>query len=321
MTGSHQGPGSRQGVDGGDMVYLVPQEAILAYGSEAMTLLDAWNVLWRGKWIVMALTTLAAVSSIAYALSATEWYRAEILLAPARENSSQGLSGAIGSLAAFTGVGLGSTDTAESVAMLTSREITREFIEEENLLPVLFANVWDAAAGAWVTETGAPPDIRDAVRYFNENVRSVSVDRVTSLVTLRIEWTEPESAARWASQLVDRLNARMRMRALKDAEENVQYLRTELDSTSLVMLQQSIGRLLETEMQKLMLAKGNEEFAFRVIDRAQPPNTRSRPYRSLIVAVATMVGGMAGVLLVLLRHSLKAQRAARRVEASGPVHS
>jgi uncharacterized protein involved in exopolysaccharide biosynthesis len=113
----------------------------------------------------------------------------------------------------------------------------------------------------------------------------------------------------------------MRMRALKDAEENVQYLRTELDSTSLVMLQQSIGRLLETEMQKLMLAKGNEEFAFRVIDRAQPPNTRSRPYRSLIVAVATMVGGMAGVLLVLLRHSLKAQRAARRVEASGPVHS
>jgi hypothetical protein len=317
MTDSRQALGT--GRDGDGLVYVVPPEALRSYPDDVMTLLDMWHVLWGGKWTIAALAVAAAAISIAYALTATKWYQAEVLLAPAQDNTAQGVSGALGSLAALTGVGIRNTDTAESVAMLRSREFTQEFIEEENLLPVLFDDVWDEAAGAWITESGAPPDVRDAVRFFDDNVRNVIVDRTTGFVTLRIEWTDADIAADWANSLVRRLNDRMRLRALEDPEENVHYLQTEFSNTSVVTLQQSIGRLLEAEMQKLMLARGNEEFAFRVLDRAQAPNSRVRPQRSLIVAVSVVAGGMAGVLLVLLRHSLSAQRGAASASASHPL--
>src|SRR5690606_2767647 len=109
------------------------------------------------------------------------------------------------------------------------------------------------------------------IRYFDDNVRSISEDDETGLVTLTVEWIDPEIAAEWANILVERLNERMRRRALLEAESNVGYLQEELAKTGVVTLQQSISRLLESELQKLMLARGNEEFAFRVIDRAQVP--------------------------------------------------
>jgi uncharacterized protein involved in exopolysaccharide biosynthesis len=52
-----------------------------------------------------------------------------------------------------------------------------------------------------------------------------------------------------------------------------------------------------------MLAKGNEEFAFRVIDRAHVPKIRFWPNRKLIVVLATFLGGMLAVLFVLGRHA------------------
>ena len=69
----------------------------------------------------------------------------------------------------------------------------------------------------------------------------------------------------------------MRQRALAEAEANVKYLRREFESTSIVALQQSISGLLENEMQKLMLARGNSEYAFRIIDRAEVPRAPSKP--------------------------------------------
>jgi uncharacterized protein involved in exopolysaccharide biosynthesis len=106
----------------------------------------------------------------------------------------------------------------------------------------------------------------------------------------------------------------MRKRALADAEANVKYLRHEFESTSVVALQQAIGDLLESEMQKLMLARGNTEYAFRIIDRAEVPRSPSKPRLVLIVAVATVFGAMLAAFVVLLRDMAKNRAAA---EASG----
>jgi uncharacterized protein involved in exopolysaccharide biosynthesis len=58
-------------------------------------------------------------------------------------------------------------------------------------------------------------------------------------------------------------------------------------------------------MQKLMLARGNEEFAFKVIDRATPPKLRESPKRSLIAIVSMLAGGFLGVLFVFLRKAIQ----------------
>ena len=83
----------------------------------------------------------------------------------------------------------------------------------------------------------------------------------------------------------------MRQRELRDAQTSIEYLRAELAKTNEVVLQQSISRLIESEMQKITMARGNPEFAFKVIDRAEVPKRKSSPQRVLIVLVAAFLAG------------------------------
>jgi len=86
-------------------------------------------------------------------------------------------------------------------------------------------------------------------------------------------------------------------------------LRHEYENTPIVALQQSISALMESEMQKLMVARGNSEYSFRIIDRAEVPRGKSKPRTTLIVAVATFFGGMLSVFLVLVREMVRNRKA------------
>ena len=268
------------------------------------SLLDLWIILWRRKWWIVGLTSLFIALSIPYAYMQVEWYRANVLLAPSEKKSTSGITGQLGGLAALAGVTVGG-DNAESLAILQSREFAAAFIEEQNLLTVLYADKWDPQSRSWIT---VEPDMRDAVEYFNKNVTSVNKDSTSGLVTLMVQWTDPQLAAAWADLLVRQLNEHLRQRALVEAESNVAYLQSELSKTNVMTLQQSIGRLLEAELQKVMLARGNEEFAFRVIDKAQVPKKRFKPNRTLIVVLAAFLGGMLSVLIVFASHAVRTAR-------------
>lgn len=289
------------------IVYVIPDRAILASTDDEISLRELWRILWRGKWIIIAVTALFATGSVAYALLATEWYRAEVLLAPVEQRSTPTLGGQLGGLVALAGVSVGGGDSAESLAVLRSKDFARAFIEEFQLMPVLFADDWDPELNSWrAGDDDDAPDIRDGVRYFRESILKAQESLDTGLVTMSVEWTDPVIAAKWAETLVRRLNDRLRERALQEAETNVAYLQSEVAQTSLVTLQQSIGRLLEGELQKLMLARGNAEFAFRVVDAPEVPKERVRPKRTMIAIAGTMLGGILGIVWVFILNAARA---------------
>jgi uncharacterized protein involved in exopolysaccharide biosynthesis len=265
------------------------------------------ELLWSSKWTIATSSAICGVIAIVYVLAASSWYRADVLLAPADAKAAQGLSGQLGSLgglASLAGLNFGSANSAnnEALAVLQSREFAKEFLEEENVLPEIYAKQRNFIRRYLMfAQRDKGPDIRDAIKYFQDDVLSVEQDKKTNLVTLAVEWTDAEKAAAWANILADRLNDRMRQRALREAETNTKYLRDELQSATIVTLQQSLGRLLEVELQKLMIARGNKEFSFRVIDRAVPPKRRARPKRTLIVAASIVIGGGAAMFMLLIR--------------------
>jgi uncharacterized protein involved in exopolysaccharide biosynthesis len=239
LQSAREGSGER-------VVYVMPEHP-LGTTDDEISLRDLWNILWRGKWIIVAITAVFAVGSVWFALASEEWYRAETVLAPADERSTPALGGQLGGLAALAGVSVGGGDTSEAIAVLRSRELTREFIEANDLVTVFFAEQWDDANKVWIgDDPSRRPDVRSAVKYFHENVFIVDQELQTGLVTLAIEWKDPEYAARWATELVERANETLRERALREAQKNVAYLQEELAKTSVLPLQQSIGRLLES---------------------------------------------------------------------------
>ena len=270
-----------------------------------ITLSRIWSVVWRDKWLIVALTGLSGLLAIAYALLATEWYRADVLLVPAQQDAMSGFGEQLGGLAALAGMAAAPSDVSksEAIAVLQSRAFAREFIADNRL--VLAFNGGSPVAGMSDAE---PADMREAVRFFHENVLRVSEDRDTGHVSLSVEWTDPALASSWANALVARINERMRQRALKEAEANVEYLQAELETNKLAPIQQSIGRLLETELQKLMLARGREDYSFRIVDPATPPDRRARPKRTLIVVSATFLGGVLALLVVFARNAFSKRR-------------
>lgn len=256
---------------------------------------DVWS-----RWKLILSVALGTAAVVAVAVQwLPSWYSAEVLLAPAEEKKALSLPGALGGLASLAGFSIGGSGSGEALAVLQSRELAREFIGSEELLPVLFASKWNAASKTWKSsDPERQPDMRDAVRYFDRSIRTVTEDRKTKLVKLQIEWKDPALAAAWANKLPLLLNAHMRDRAIDEAELNLRYLRGELASASEVVLKQAIARLIESEMQKLMLARGAVEFAFKVIDRAEIPKRKSWPPRLLIVLSAFLMSG--GLVMAFL---------------------
>lgn len=282
------------------IVYVLRTDDHLPEQVEQVNIVVLGQILWRGKWPIIVTTIIFAVLAIVFSLNATKWYRAETLLVAVEDNSAGATPqfGNLSGLASLAGISIRSGDSSvEPIAVLQSREFIRDFIHHLNLAPVFE----ESAAASWYQDS-SEYDLRDAVEFFQENVLRVHLDDNSGLVTVTIEWIDPAVAAEWANLLVMRLNNRLRERSLREAELNISFLREELVGANVIVLQQSIARLLEVEMQKAMLARVNEEFAFRVIDTAEAPKRRFWPKRTQIVMLAVVIGALLSSLFVLVRH-------------------
>ena len=272
-------------------------------GGTVATVFPALADLWAARWTIVICTLVFGAAGATYSLLAESKYRAQITLLPVESKGSQGLAsqlGALGGLAGLAGLNLGNGSKAEPMAVLGSRQFARSFIEDEKLLTVLLADKWDAGAGKWKKQGAAQPDIRDAVEFFEKSVRKIGEDRKSGLVVLSIEWRNGEQAAKWANQLAERINDQMRDRAVADATRTIDYLRGELRTADQVALQQSISRLLESQMQQLMMARGNPEYAFRIVDAASSPKRRFFPQRVLLTLGSLLLGALLGIAWALL---------------------
>jgi uncharacterized protein involved in exopolysaccharide biosynthesis len=273
---------------------------------------DLLRMVWRGRWTVVAVALAFAAAGIAYAVLGTRWYRAEVLMVPAKDRGMDGLMSQFGGLASLAGINLGASDDAEPMAVLKSRGFVQGFIEEHKLETVLLAHKWDAARGTWKGDEEKWPDIRDAVDFFDRKVRRVVEDRKTGVITLAVEWKDPAAAAQWANALAARLNDRMRSRAIAESTENVRYLKQEIATNDLVALQQPMGKLLELELQQLMLARNNKQYSFRIVDTARVPKKPVRPQKVAVVAISLLLGALFGALALFVSGWIRAEAAPSR---------
>ena len=276
-------------------------------------LVEVLRVLRRRWWVLALCIVLAAAAGVAYALTAPRLYRAEALLAPASEDRAGGLGGGdlakfaaqFSGLASIAGLGGSGAGTSKeiTIATLNSRGFQEQLIRDLGLMQVFFADRWNPQTRSYSPSwTGAVPSIDDAIKFLNERVFELAEDRKTGLMRVRIDWYDREVAARWANEIVARINQKMRAQAIAESRRSLDFLNEELKKTSNVEVQRSIYGLIESQVNRIMLANVREQYAFKVIDPAVAPSERNsiKPRRSRIVLIATATGGLLGALLVFL---------------------
>lgn len=281
-------------------VYLVPVAVGAMPGSvdlsrSVATLIDSW------RWMLLALIVGAAAGyggSYIFKL----WYRSTVVTmsAPEDRNASALTQAAaqFGGLASLAGIRLPSSGTTrtEALATLKAKGFAAEFISKRRLLPLLFAHQWDAQKNTWSVPLQDVPTLDDAVELFERRVLNVKEDPKTGLIEVVIDWRDRNLAASWANDLVVEANARVRNRAIDEAQRSLRFLNAELERSQLVETRQAISRLIESQVNSVTLANSREQYALIVIDPAQPSgfDRYVRPNRLAFAAF----GALALVLLV-----------------------
>jgi uncharacterized protein involved in exopolysaccharide biosynthesis len=280
---------------------------------ELSELISATRRLW---WLVLLIGVLCTAIATVVAFSLTPIYRVEVLVTAADDDTKGGLAqlvGGLGGVAAMAGIDVGGKSNVEvSLATLSSQRFTSAFIQDYGLLPDLFPTKWDRERSQWISnDPSEVPTIFEAVREFDKGVRSVSRDRRTGLIRVAIEWKDREKAAKWANELINRVNETARRQAIEESTRSIEYLNKELAKTTVVGMQQAIHRLIEVQVNKIMLANVRQEYAFKVIDPAVAPDAKFkvRPKRLYIMIFGAFIGGMLGIVAVLARVMLSRNRA------------
>ena len=276
------------------------------YSYQPLSVVDLLGILFREKIVVIASTLLGSILAITYALNAPLIYRSELLMVSATggDSSLASLAGQFGGLASMAGVSLGGDNTStgeteKNLAILTSRTFTGTYLNENNLLPVLFAEDWDEKNNEW-KDGGEPPSVMTAYVTASKML-SLNIDPTTGLIKFGIEFTDPQFAATYANGMIARLNEYIRNQVIDETQENIKYLEEQIQKTSFVNAQGVLYGLIEEQTKNIMLASVREEYAFQVIDPAVVPELRIRPKRRSIVVTGFIMGLMGGLVLVFLK--------------------
>jgi len=294
--------------------------------SDEIDLMELWQAIWSQKIKIILTTFVFAVAAVMYALSQPNLYKSEALLAPAEAEQGGGklaaLAGQFGGLASLAGVDLGGAgggSTEEAMAILESRQFITQFVRENDLLVPLFAlqpvaftkgveispEIYNEQTQQWVREVKPPytkePTDWEIHKSFKE-ILSVATDKTSGLITVSIEWYNPEQAQQWVTLLVEKINAQMKKRDVDEAKKSIAFIKEKINEVSLVDMQAIFYGLIESHGRTIMLAEVRDEYAFRTIDPAVVPLEKSKPKRALICVLGTLLGGMLGVLWALIGH-------------------
>jgi uncharacterized protein involved in exopolysaccharide biosynthesis len=270
----------------------------------------------RAKVLLICLMLALAVGGALLGYLRPKEYEATTVLMPATPSGSSSALGGLaqlasdygGGLASLAGMGLpGSSARDEAIAVLQSELLTQRYIEQNRLLPVLYAAKWDSATGTWkVRDPKKIPTLWLANRYFKSTIRTVIDDKKTGTIDMTIKWKNPQQAADWANGLVQLANSYLRNKEIQEAESNIAYLNGLVAKTNVVQEQEVIYALMQQQIEKAMIARDREEYALKVVDPAFAPDKPASAGPMLMGILGLTLGVFFGVVIVFIRRALRA---------------
>jgi uncharacterized protein involved in exopolysaccharide biosynthesis len=297
-----------------NLIMAVAQQHHTNFPEEDIRIRDLLTDLRNSKILALCLVGALTLAGVVYGVFRTPKYVASTVLMPVSNNGGtqaigglSSLASRYSSLASLAGINLpGGSAGAADIAVLSSELLTRQFVQKNNLLPVLFPKLWNPEQHKWKTNNPERvPSLWDAYRLFKRKIRQVTHDKKTGLIRLSITWKNPKVAAKWANELVALANNHLRQQAIDVAQRNIAYLQDQLKKAKLVEVQYAISSLLEEQINREMVARGRKEYALKVVDPAFAPGRPSTSGPILLGTLGFLSGCLLSVLVVFVRRVLR----------------
>lgn len=280
---------------------------------DEINLLDLLLVLARHKKMIAKVTVVAALLAVGISLLMTNIYTgtAKILPPQQSQSSASAMLSQLGGLAGMAGSSLGIKNPNDLyVAMLKSRNIMEKIAKRFNLQKIYEQE----------TLTGTLKVL--------EGSTDISSGK-DGVITVEVSDKDPQLAANMANAFIEELDKLMQTYSLTDASQKRtffdQQLRQAKDkltdaelvldktpNTSLEYLnalrnlkyQEAVWGILANQFEMAKLDEAKDYPLIQILDKATPPEKKSKPKRSLIVILATLVAFFLAVIWAFISEAL-----------------
>jgi uncharacterized protein involved in exopolysaccharide biosynthesis len=166
-------------------------------------------------------------------------------------------------------------------------------------------NIYDSQSNVWVRDVEFPkksvPSNQEAFEIYKE-ILSINRDEKTSFVKISIEHQSPFIAKEWIEIILKNINESMSEIDRKYAQNAIDFLKMQYSETNIQSLRIGISKLLETQMQTLMLSSSENDYIFKVLDSPVVPEKKFSPNRLIILFAGTIFGFVISFLIVFAQY-------------------
>ncbi|MDC3239531.1 hypothetical protein OAU43_00175 [Gammaproteobacteria bacterium] len=252
---------------------------------EDLSLLDLTSLILIYKKIYYFLIPIFIVVSVFIALSIPRYYESSVLMVSNTNSASNGslgslIGGVFGSSSSNLDISSSKPSKETAIAILQSKRFIESYIDENNLMPVIFS-------GLDMKKEDKEFDLSDGYEAIGSALE-IYYDS-GPLIQMTVTWSEPAFAAQLANGMIQTVNEFIRQEAILESRKSISFLEEQLGSKD-ANTNQILSKLIETQMQSMVLASVREQYMFKVIDPAVQPKNPSGPSRRLIVLVAALMG-------------------------------
>ncbi len=298
---------------------------------DEIDLRELFQVIWKGAKLIILTTSAVAIGSVVLALLLSNYYQSQSILMVGSDSQKQGLLSQYSGVASMMGVQLPSSSgegkAMQAIELIQSRKFVKHLIEFENILPSIMASksfdsgskqlifneeTYDSETKTWKREPNKngiiKPTYLEAHQVYIGSLMSISQDKETGFILIDVEHLSPVFAKEFLELIIREADTLLREKDLEESSQALKYLKSQLANTSFAAIRESIHVLMERQLQTQMMAKISNEYILEVIEPPFVPEEKSRPHKSMIVILATIIGGFLSVWFVIARHYLFRKR-------------
>lgn len=266
------------------------QEAEITLGELVVVLLAAWRKL-------LATSFSIGLAVLLLMFTRPNYYRASAIISPTGDEKKP--LGALGALAAV-GLDLGGPAKIEDLeSLFRSHDLTALVFSRHNIWSEVLGDRYDPhtqriRSGIFDrlsrTAESGPPNDWDAIRCAEKYLGTLASKKAGTL-TISFESFSATGATQIIDYYLDEAKNHLQDDALKRAQRNKKFLENQIAITTDALARDRLFVLLGQEIEKEMMARNREEFAFRIIDSPRVPDRKAGPKR-LLIALAAAIGAL-----------------------------
>ena len=288
---------------------------------------DFIHLIWSKKILIIGISLTSLFIAILISLLIPNQYTSTAILAPKnQEDSLTSKLSNYSAIANFSGITIPndkSNLSTEALERIKSFEFfSKHFVPYINFEDLVASKKWnikgnniiydskiyDSKNKQWTRVEKFPkkskPSNQEAYELYKD-ILQIKEDKETLFVEVSITHVSPYISKEWTELIIYKINEIMRLNDIEESKNSIEFLNNSLLNTNVQSIIDAVSKLLESQMQVLMLASSNKDYVFKTIDSPIAPEKRSSPSRFLIAFLGLFFGIFISVSNILYLHLYK----------------